>query len=103
MDGRSDLFSLGVILYTLLAGYRPFQGNSAMTVCFKVANHNPPSVTAFDTELPPQLDAIVSRAIAKNPAERYQTGREMATVITYYLEDTGLFRVSLGDSTQVPE
>jgi serine/threonine protein kinase len=80
VDGRSDLFSLGVILYTLLAGYRPFQGNSTMTVCFKVVNHNPPSVTAFDTDLPPQLDAIVSRAIAKNPAERYQTGREMATV-----------------------
>ena len=85
VDGRSDLFSLGVILYTLLAGYRPFQGNSAMTVCFKVANHNPPSVTAFDTELPPQLDAIVSRAIAKNPAERYQTGREMAAVIAQLL------------------
>ena len=81
VDGRSDLFSLGVILYTLLAGYRPFQGNSAMTVCFKVVNHNPPPVTAFDTELPPQLAAIVSRAIAKNPAERYQTGREMAAVI----------------------
>ena len=77
VDGRSDLFSLGVILYTMLTGHRPFQGNSARTVSVRVANHDPVPATAFNTELPPKLDCVIARAIAKNPAERYQTGMEM--------------------------
>jgi serine/threonine protein kinase len=78
VDGRSDLFSLGVILYTILTGYRPFQGNSTLTVCFKVVNREPVPATVLDTDLPPGLDYIIGRAMAKDPAQRYQTGREMA-------------------------
>lgn len=77
VDGRSDLFSLGVVLYTALTGYRPFQGNSAMTVAFKVVNRDPVPATILDTELPPGLDYIIGRAIAKDPSERYQRGMEM--------------------------
>jgi len=77
VDGRSDLFSLGVILYTVLTGYKPFQGNSALTVSFKVVNRDPIPATLLDTELPPGLDYIIARAMAKDPAERYQGGREM--------------------------
>jgi eukaryotic-like serine/threonine-protein kinase len=77
VDGRSDLFSLGVILYTVLTGYKPFQGNSALTVSFKVVNRDPIPATLLDTELPPGLDYIIARAMAKDPAERYQSGREM--------------------------
>ena len=77
VDGRSDLFSLGVILYTVLTGYKPFQGNSALTVSFKVVNRDPIPATLLDTELPPGLDYVIARAMAKDPAERYQGGREM--------------------------
>src|SRR5579872_308199 len=77
VDGRSDLFSLGVILYTVLTGYRPFQGNSVLTVAFKVVNRDPIPATVLDTELPPGLDYIISRAIAKDPSQRYQRGMEM--------------------------
>jgi serine/threonine protein kinase len=77
VDGRSDLFSLGVVLYTILTGYRPFQGNSAITVSFKVVNREPVPVTLLDTELPKGLDYIIARAMAKDPAERYQRGMEM--------------------------
>src|ERR1700678_91731 len=77
VDGRSDLFSLGVVLYTVLTGYRPFQGNSAVTVSFKVVNREPIAATLLNTELPPGLDYIISRAMAKDPAERYQRGMEM--------------------------
>jgi serine/threonine-protein kinase len=78
VDGRSDLFSLGVVLYTILTGYRPFQGNSALTVSYKVVNRDPIPATVLDTELPPALDYIISRAMAKDPAQRYQRGMEMA-------------------------
>jgi eukaryotic-like serine/threonine-protein kinase len=78
VDGRSDLFSLGVVLYTVLTGYRPFQGNSAMTVSFKVVNREPVPATVLDTDLPPALDYIIGRAMAKDPAQRYQRGMEMA-------------------------
>jgi serine/threonine protein kinase len=81
VDGRSDLFSLGVILYTILTGYRPFQGNSALTVCFKVVNREPIPATVLNTDLPPGVDCIIKRAMAKDPAERYQRGMEMAADI----------------------
>jgi serine/threonine protein kinase len=77
VDGRSDLFSLGVVLYTVLTGYKPFQGNSALTVSFKVVNHDPIPATVLDTELPQGLDCIIARAMAKDPGERYQRGMEM--------------------------
>ena len=78
VDGRSDLFSLGVILYAMVTGHSAFQGSSATTVCFKVANREPVAASALDMTLPPQLDAVISRAIAKNPDERYQRGADFA-------------------------
>jgi serine/threonine protein kinase len=77
-DARSDLFSLGVILYTVLTGHRPFQGNSATTVISKVAHHDPLPVTVFESDFPPALNRIVLKAIAKDPEQRYQTGEELA-------------------------
>ncbi len=85
-DGRSDLFSLGVILYAMVTGHSPFQGNSATTVCFKVANREPIAASALDMTLPPQLDAVISRAMAKNPDERYQRGAEFADDLRQLLQ-----------------
>jgi len=78
VDGRSDLFSLGVILYVMVTGHSPFHGNSATTVCFKVVNREPVPASAFDLDLPRALDPVISRAVAKDPAERYQRGAEFA-------------------------
>lgn len=77
-DGRSDLFSLGVILYAMVTGHSPFQGNSATTVCFKVANREPLAASALDLSVPRELDAVIARAIAKDPEERYQRGADFA-------------------------
>ena len=85
-DARSDLFSLGVMLYSMITGFRPFQGNSAETVCFKVMNIEPVPVTTFQHDVPPELDAIMSRAIAKSPGDRYQSGGEMARHIQSFRE-----------------
>jgi serine/threonine-protein kinase len=95
VDGRSDLFSLGVILYTMLTGHRPFQGNSAATVIYKVANREPLPATAFDSQFPPEIDYVLSKAMAKDPEARYQTGREMALDIKELL--SGKMPRSKGD------
>ena len=96
VDGRSDLFSLGVILYNMVTGYRPFQGTSAVTVCYKVANSNPLPATSFDLSLPAELDPVITRALAKNPAQRYQRGADFA-------RDVRDLRLHLsGESSPVP-
>jgi len=85
-DARSDLFSLGVMLYSMITGFRPFQGNSAETVCFKVMNTEPVPVTTFQHDVPAELDAIMGRAIAKDPAHRFQSGAEMAQQIQSFCD-----------------
>ena len=80
-DGRSDLFSLGVILYAMVTGHSPFQGDSATTVCFKVANREPVPPGALDLNLPRGLDPVIARAMAKDPKRRYQRGSELAAAI----------------------
>ena len=74
-DGRSDLFSLGVILYAMVVGHSPFQGDSATTVCFKVANREPVPASALDLQLPRELDVIIARAMAKEPSGATSAGR----------------------------
>ena len=81
VDGRSDLFSLGVILYAMVTGHSPFQGDSATTVCFKVANREPVPASALDLDLPREIDAVIERAMAKDPAKRFQRGSEFAEAV----------------------
>ena len=78
VDGRSDLFSLGVILYVMVTGHSPFQGDSATTVSFKVANCEPVSASALDLSLPRELDEVIARAMSKDREQRYQRGAEFA-------------------------
>jgi serine/threonine protein kinase len=77
-DGRSDLFSLGVTLYWMLTGTKPFTGESATSVAFKLAYKDPIPATEISPNLHPHFDAVLRRALAKAPAARYQTGQEFA-------------------------
>ena len=76
IDGRSDLFSLGVMLYQLLAGRLPFEGESMAQLMFKIANEPPADIKAVNPAIPDMLVAFLDRALAKNPDERFQTGEE---------------------------
>lgn len=78
VDGRSDLFSLGVTMYQMLTGQLPFQADSMATLMFKIANEPHGAVTVLRPELPAQIDAIINKILHKDPDQRYQTGAEFA-------------------------
>ncbi|MDB5872581.1 MAG: hypothetical protein JWQ07_2023 [Ramlibacter sp.] len=81
VDGRSDLFSCGVILYQLLTGEKPFTGESTTTIMYKVLREEPVPPSQLNLSLAAGLDAVMKKALAKNPAERFQTGREFALAL----------------------
>jgi serine/threonine-protein kinase len=78
IEGRSDLFSLGVSLYQLLCGRLPFEGESMAQLMFKIANEPPTEILSVNPDVPPRLRAFLLHALAKNPDERFQTGEEFA-------------------------
>lgn len=81
VNGHTDLFALGVSLYQLLTGHLPFRGASMTKLMFVIANEPHRSVTELRPELPEHLNAIVDRALAKDPSERFQSGAEMASAL----------------------
>jgi serine/threonine-protein kinase len=76
VDSRSDLYSTGVVLFELLTRRPPFVADAPVAVAFAHVNEPPPVPSALDPTLPPQVDPIVARALAKDPAQRYQTAVE---------------------------
>jgi serine/threonine protein kinase len=78
LDGRSDLFSLGCVLYEMLAGRKAFRGESITALIFKIITEEPPPIKELDPEIPDELERIISKALAKTSELRYQTGHEMA-------------------------
>ena len=78
VDGRSDLFSLGVMLYQMSSGTLPFKGDSMATLMFKIANEEHPDVLEFRSDLPASVKVIIDKALKKEADERYQDGAEMA-------------------------
>ena len=81
VDGRSDLFSLGVVLYELLTGVKPFKGDSMATVMFQITTTNAPDIREVRTDLHPILQSLIAKALAKKPEDRFQTGKEFANAI----------------------
>jgi serine/threonine-protein kinase len=89
VDGRSDLFSASVILYQFLTGERPFSGSSATTMQ-KVLKEDPLPPSTLNVQVLPLMDAVVRKALAKNPDERYQTADEFADAIRAAVPAAGI-------------
>jgi len=85
VDERSDVYSLGAVLYELLTGSAPFEGGTLHEILEKVVAEEPPLTKSLGKSVPPELLAIRQRAMKKNPAERYQSARELAEDVERYL------------------
>ncbi|NMG77650.1 serine/threonine-protein kinase [Aromatoleum diolicum] len=81
VDARTDLFALGVTLYELLTGKHPFTGDSMEMALHNIVHLDPPSPATLNPEVPPELDRLVMQALAKEPAARFASAREMSRVL----------------------
>ncbi len=107
LDGRSDLFSVGVMLYEMLTGEKPFTGQNVTTIIYKIVNENPIPPRELDVTVHPGLSAVVTKALAKAPDQRYQTAADLARDLQNYKtfgsadEDTVVLNTSSYTTTAV--
>jgi serine/threonine protein kinase len=90
LDGRSDLFSVGCVLYEMLGGKKAFRGDSITALIFKIITEEPPPIRELDPDIPEDVVQILSKALAKAPERRYQTGQELAQDLLALVRASGV-------------
>jgi beta-lactam-binding protein with PASTA domain/serine/threonine protein kinase len=86
VDPRSDIYSLGCVLYEMTTGHTPFSGESAVAIAYKHVQENPVPPRQIDPALPETLEAITLKCLAKNPANRYPTAQDLRADLRRYLD-----------------
>jgi serine/threonine-protein kinase len=86
LDGRSDIFSLGAVLYEMLTGQRAFQGKSQLSVASAILEKEPAPISTVKPMTPPALDHAIRRCLAKDPEERWQTARDLELELKWIAE-----------------
>jgi serine/threonine-protein kinase len=89
VDGRSDLYAVGLLIYEMLLGHPPFDGEDSYAVGYKHVHEAPVAPDQVDTRVPAALSAIVMKCLSKQPAERYDRGFELADALIQFLVSQG--------------
>src|SRR5262245_21357906 len=100
VDHRSDIFSLGIVLYELATGERPFKGDSSISVLSSIMRDTPKAVTEINPTLPRELERIIRRCLAKDPARRYQTASDLRNELEELKHDLDAGALSDRKNTQ---
>lgn len=103
VDGRSDIFSLGVVLYQILAGRRPFRGDTQAELLEQVAGYEPRPLRQYDEKLPKELARICYKAMAKRASDRYASAHDMADDLKHFLSEQANGELSHGSGGLVAE
>jgi eukaryotic-like serine/threonine-protein kinase len=101
VDPRSDLYSLGVVLYELLTGKTPFDGETPVEIAMKHLSNTPQPPSKLRPDVPPELDMVVLRALAKNPNDRYQSAEEMEGDLDRVARGARVAATTVDTATQV--
>src|SRR5581483_8689795 len=99
VDGRSDLFSVGVMLYEMVTGERPFEGQSITTIMYKIVHETPSPPRKLDATIPPGLSAAIERSLAKSADERFPNGAEFTRALQNYQSASVITSSTLGQPT----
>src|SRR5207248_524875 len=84
LDGRSDLFSVGVMLFEMITGERPFEGQSITTIMYKIVHETPVPPRKLDSSIHPGLSYVIEKTLQKSPDARFQTGAELTRALENY-------------------
>src|ERR1700680_274893 len=98
VDGRSDIFSLGAVLYEMLTGKRAFEGKSQLSIASAILEKEPPSVSSVNAMTPPALDRCIRRCLAKEPEGRWQNAADLASELQWIAESGS----QVGEALPVP-
>jgi len=101
IDQRSDLYSLGIVLYELLTGKTPFDGETPVEIAMKHLSNAPQPPSKLRPDIPPELDMVVLRALAKNPDDRYQSADEMEADLERVARGARVSAATVDSATQV--